>query len=164
MAAEYFALAYRYHRAHYLRVATTRYVSNDLPAVIDFERVPVNRHFGFSLLTVGRGKAEVAMALKGSFLQEEGIVHGGVLTTLADTAAVYTIFPFLDDSESMSSIEFKMNFLRAASIDDGSLTAKAKLVRRGRSVALAEVDVFQARRLVAKGMFTYLVYRNREDR
>ena len=164
MAAEYFALVFSVPRAHYLRVATTRYVSNDPPAVIDFERVPVNRHFGFSLLTVGRGKAEVAMALKRSFLQEEGIVHGGVLTTLADTAAVYTIFPFLDDSESMSSIEFKMNFLRAASIDDGSLTAKAKLVRRGRSVALAEVDVFQARRLVAKGMFTYLVYRNREDR
>ena len=74
-----------------------------------------------------------------------------------------TIFPFLDDSESMKSIEFKMNFLRSASIDDGSLTAKAKLVRRGRSVALAEVDVFQARWLVAKGMFTYLVYRDRDD-
>jgi len=143
-------------------VTTIRNVSSDSPAVLDFGRVPINRHFGFSLLNVRRGKAEVAMALKRSFLQEEGIVHGGVLTTLADTAAVYTIYPFLHDAESMSSIEFKMNFLRPASINDGSLTAKAKLVRRGRSVALAEVDVFQARRLVAKGMFTYLVYRDDE--
>lgn len=163
MAAENFALASYCRRAHYLRVVTTRDVNNDLPAVIDFGRVPVNRYFGFSLLTVGRGRAEVAMALKRSFLQEEGIVHGGVLTTLADTAAVYTIFPFLDDAESMSSIEFKMNFLRPALIDDGSLTAKAKLVRRGRSVALTEVAVFQARRLVAKGMFTCLIYRDLED-
>ena len=138
-------------------MATKRDSNKDLPAAIDFGRVPANRHFGFSLLSLSRGKAEVAMPLKRFFLQEEGIVHGGVLTTLADTAAVYTILPFLDDSETMTSVEFKMNFLRPVSIDDSSVTAKAKLVRRGRRVALAEVDVFQARRLVAKGMFTYLV-------
>ena len=163
MSVEHFGLASGCRHAHNLRVTTTRDVNNDLPAVVDFGRVPVNRHFGFSLLKVGRGKAEVAMALKRSFLQEEGIVHGGVLTTLADTTAVYTVFPFLKDSESMCSIEFKMNFLRPALIADGSLTAKAKVVRWGRSVALVEVDVFQARRLVAKGMFTYLVDQDREN-
>ncbi len=131
--------------------------SNDLPAAIDFGRVPVNRHFGFSLLKLTRGRAEVAMPLKRFFLQEGGIVHGGVLTTLADTAAVYTIFPFLGNRQTMTGIEFKMNFLRAVSIDDGSVTAKANLVRRGNRVALVEVDVLQSRRLVAKGMFTYLI-------
>jgi len=137
--------------------------SKDLPAALDFGRVPVNRHFGFSLLSLSRGVAEIAMPLKRFFLQEEGVVHGGVLTTLADTAAVYTVYPFLEDGETMSSIEFKVNFLRPVFIDDGSVTAKAKLVRRGKRVALVEVDVFQARRLTARGMFTYLVYRRDEE-
>jgi len=135
----------------------------DLPAALDFGRVPVNRHFGFSLLTLRRGAAEVAMPLKRSFCQEEGVVHGGVLTTLADTAAVYTVYPFLAEGETMSSIEFKLNFLRPVFIDDGSVTAKAKLVRRGKRVALVAVDVFQARRLVATGLFTYLVYRRSDE-
>ncbi len=131
---------------------------NQLPAVLDFGRVPVNRHFGFSLQSVQRGKAEVAMPLKRFFQQEEGVVHGGVLTTLADTAAAYTIYPFLDDDHAMTSIEFKMNFLRPVSIDAGSVTAKASLVRQGKTIALCEVDVMQTRRLVATGLFTYLIY------
>ena len=43
--------------------------------------------------------------------------------------------------------------------DDGSVTAKAKLVRQGKRVALVQVNVNQARRLVATGMFTYLLYK-----
>ena len=131
---------------------------NELPAALDFGRVPVNRHFGFSLQSVQRGKAEVAMPLKRFFQQEEGVVHGGVLATLADTAAVYAIYPFLDDEHAMTSIEFKMNFLRPVSIDAGSVTATASLVRQGKTIALCEVDVMQTRRLVATGLFTYLIY------
>jgi uncharacterized protein (TIGR00369 family) len=143
-------------------VATKRDDSRGLPAALDFGRVPVNRHFGFSLLSVRRGAAEVAMPLKRPFLQEEGVVHGGVLTTLADSAAVYTLYPFLEDGQTMSSIELKLNFLRPVFIDDGSVTAKAKLVRQGKRVALVQVNVNQARRLVATGMFTYLLYKRND--
>ena len=97
------------------------------------------------------------MPMKRYFGQEAGVVHGGVLSTLADTAAVYTLFPYLEEGESMTSIEFKMNFLRPALIDGGSVTARANLVRRGSRIALCEVDVFQARRLVGKGLFTYMI-------
>jgi uncharacterized protein (TIGR00369 family) len=137
--------------------------ARDLPADIDFGRVPANRHFGFSLLSLRRGSAEVAMPLKRSFLQEERVVHGGVLTTLADTAAVYTLYPFLEGGQGMTSVEFKMNFLRPVNIDDGSVTAKASLVRQGRSLAVCRVDVFQARRMVATGLFTYLIYARDDD-
>jgi len=143
-------------------VANTKDAAQDLPAALGFGRVPVNRHFGFSLLSIKRGAAEIAMPLKRPFLQEEGIVHGGVLTTLADTAAVYAVYPFLEDGQTMTSIEFKMNFLRPAFIDDGSVTARAKLVRQGRTIALCDVEVSQARRLVAKGLFTYLLFRKGE--
>lgn len=103
------------------------------------------------------------MPLQHPFVQEQGVVHGGVLTTLADTAAVYTVYPFLEDGQTMSSIEFKLNFLRPVFIDDGSVTARAKLVRQGKRVALVQVDVQQARRLVAKGLFTYLMRRRDDD-
>jgi len=78
-------------------VATNKDPARDLPAVLNFGRVPVNRHFGFSLLALGRAGAEVAVPLKHIFVQEKGGGHGGVLTILADTAAAYTVYPFLDD-------------------------------------------------------------------
>jgi acyl-coenzyme A thioesterase PaaI-like protein len=60
---------------------------------------------------------------------------------------------------TLTSIEFKLNFVRPALAERGELLAVAKLVRRGRTVALASVDVLQAGELIATGLFTYLVSR-----
>jgi acyl-coenzyme A thioesterase PaaI-like protein len=56
----------------------------------------------------------------------------------------------------MTSIDFTLNFLRPALLERGELLARAVLVKRGRTIALADVDVEQAGQLVAKGLFTYL--------
>ncbi|MCK6448139.1 MAG: PaaI family thioesterase [Planctomycetes bacterium] len=91
-------------------------------------------------------------------LQGHAHVHGGVLAALADTAGVWLVYPELAHGVEMTSIEFKLNFLRPATLDAGELVATAKLVKRGRTIALADVDVTQGGELVAKGLFTYLVF------
>ncbi len=93
------------------------------------------------------------MPLAETYLQEGGVVHGGVISSLADTAAVYTLYPYLTENQSMTSIEFKMNFLSPALCENGDLLAKANLVKRGRKVALCDVEVYQKEKLVAKGLF-----------
>ncbi len=79
------------------------------------------------------------MPLDKTYLQEGGVVHGGIISTLADTAAVYTLHPYLTENQSMISIEFKMNFLSPVLIENGDLLAQANLVKRGRKVALCDV-------------------------
>ena len=86
------------------------------------------------------------------------MVHGGIISTLADTAAVYTLHPYLTENQSMTSIEFKMNFLSPVLIENGDLLARARLVKRGRKVALCDVEVLQKEKLVAKGLFSYLLF------
>ena len=98
------------------------------------------------------------MPLDKTYLQEGGVVHGGIISTLADTAAVYTVHPYLNENQSMTSIEFKMNFLSPVLIENGDLLARARLVKRGRKVALCDVEVFQKEKLVAKGLFSYLLF------
>ena len=98
------------------------------------------------------------MPLAETYLQEGGVVHGGVISSLADTAAVYTLYPYLTENQSMTSIEFKMNFLSPALFENGDLLAKANLVKRGRKVALCDVEVYQKEKLVAKGLFSYLLF------
>ena len=124
----------------------------------NFSKVPANRLFEFSLITSSDKQAEISMPLDKTYLQEGGVVHGGIISTLADTAAVYTLHPYLTENQSMTSIEFKMNFLSPVLIENGDLLARARLVKRGRKVALCDVEVFQKEKLVAKGLFSYLLF------
>jgi acyl-CoA thioesterase len=121
-----------------------------------FSRVPVNRHFRYELISRSSEAAVISMEVLPDYLQEEGFVQGGIISAVADTAAVYTFYPDLDDNQTMTSIEFKMNFLRPALMDHGPLLASSKVIKRGRNVGLCDVEVTQEEKLCAKGSFTYM--------
>jgi uncharacterized protein (TIGR00369 family) len=131
-------------------------------------KVPSNRLLGLVVREQSDGGATVAMAPRSELAQEYGVVHGGFLAALADTAAVYALLPKLAASERMTSIEFKVNFLAPADPAGGELVAKATVVKAGRTVRVATVDVHQqpggsavaakpAARHVLTGLFTYAV-------
>jgi uncharacterized protein (TIGR00369 family) len=101
-----------------------------------FSDVPCNRFFELELLSRRDDHAEIRMPVKVAYVQEKGVIHGGIITTLADTAAVYAINPDLPPGKTMTSIELKVNFLR---------------------VAVCRVDVLQSEKAVATGIFTYLI-------
>ena len=119
-------------------------------------RTPMTELVGYRLVSAGEGRAELALAPRDEFRQEVGRLHGGILATLGDTAAVYAIVGRLPRDRSLTSIEFKLNFLRPAELEGPELLARAQVVKLGRSVALAEVEIEQGSALVAKGLFTYL--------
>ena len=122
----------------------------------EFETVPINAALKF-LLTRSAGGAEIRMPLQSWFGQEGGVVHGGIITTVADTAAVYSIFPDLDRSQVMTSIDLKINFLRPARLEGDALVATSRLIKKGRKVAVCAVEVRQGQSHVATGLFTYLI-------
>lgn len=124
-----------------------------------FTDAPVNRLFGFELLDIDARGASVAFRPRAEHAQEYGVVHGGILSALADTAAVYTILPGLKPGERMTSIEFKVNFLAGATTGGGEVVATARLVRKGRTVAVVSADVHQGQVHVATGLFTYIMLR-----
>jgi uncharacterized protein (TIGR00369 family) len=68
-----------------------------------------------------------------------GTLHGGVLCDISDAAMGMAFAATLEDGESFTTIELKINFLRA--IRSGRLTARARLVHAGRSLGFVECDV-----------------------
>jgi uncharacterized protein (TIGR00369 family) len=124
--------------------------------MLPFDETPFNRALGFQLRNQSGGMAEVIAPMQPWFAQENGVIHGGVLSSLADTAGVYAVRATLESKERMTGIEFKINFVRAATCDD-VLVARGRLVRRGRSIAVCDVGVYQRDELVATGLFTYLI-------
>jgi uncharacterized protein (TIGR00369 family) len=131
-------------------------VSEEL--LLSFYDVPINKFLHYELVSRTPGETVISMDVRPEFLQEEGLVQGGILSAIADTAAVYTFLPDLDESQNMTSIEFKVNFLKPASPGSGPIIARARVVQRGRKVGVCEVEVSQGDSRVLKGLFTYLFY------
>ena len=122
-----------------------------------FAATPCNRMFGFRLLQRTPERVDVELPVRAEFLQEEGVVQGGILTALADTAAVYLVWPDLGPGQGMTGAQCSMHFLCPATLGAGPLQATATPLRIGRTVAVCESVVRQGDRTVAKGTFSFLV-------
>jgi uncharacterized protein (TIGR00369 family) len=103
----------------------------------DFANTPCNRWLGFRLLERSAERVVIEQTVRTEMLQEGGVVQGGLLTALADTAAVYLLWPDLRQDQTMTGTTV------------------------GRTVAVCESTVRQGSRLVAKGTFTYLLRERR---
>jgi len=122
-----------------------------------FNETAVNRLLGSRLVSRAADRVEVRMLARAAMAQEYGVVQGGMLSALADTAAVYLLIPDAMERGHVHGIEFKMNFLRPARADESELVAVATPVKVGRKIAVCSVDISQGDRLVAQGTFTYLI-------
>jgi uncharacterized protein (TIGR00369 family) len=85
------------------------------------------------------GKAQLSLAMAPKLLQQNGFVHGGVLSYLADNALTYAGGSVL--GAAVLTSEFKINYLRPAK-DGDKLVAVATVVGSGRTQAVCRCDVF----------------------
>jgi len=88
-----------------------------------------------------------------------GTVHGGFVCTVLDSVAGCAVHSTLPVGMGYTSLEIKVNYLRAVSTTTGPLTAVGKVVKPGSRVAFAEATVTDAEgRLVATATSTLLVF------
>jgi uncharacterized protein (TIGR00369 family) len=119
--------------------------------------------FGFELVVAERGKVVLRMRVNEIHLQVHGVVHGGVLAALADTAGGLATYMACPRGTRVATIEMKINYLEA--VEGGSVTAEAVVVRIGRHVAVVDCDITDdADRLVGKALMTFFVGPFRKNR
>lgn len=114
------------------------------------------RQFGFELVSAEPGRVVLRMKIKARHLQVHKVVHGGVLAALADTAGGMATYMAYPRGVRAATVEMKINYLEA--VEDGSVEADARVVRRGKHIAVVDCDVRdQDRRLVGKALMTFFV-------
>lgn len=87
-----------------------------------------------------------------------GTVHGGVLCDLSDGAMGMAWASELEEEETFTTLELKINFLKP--VWNGHLRAEARVIRRGKTVGLVECDVRDAKGdLVAHATSTLMTLR-----
>jgi uncharacterized protein (TIGR00369 family) len=94
---------------------------------------------GIKIIDYSEGEAILEMDIDARFWNPMGIAHGGVFCDLADAAFGVTFFSTLNDGEAFTTINLQINFLK--SIKKGKITAKAKMVRRGKRVGFMECTI-----------------------
>jgi len=123
--------------------------------------LPFLQHLGARLLHISSGEARLGLLVEDYHLQHLGYVHGGVISSLADNTGWFAVISDLPEDKTSVTIEIKVNYLKPAV--KGELLAVGRLLKRGKKVAFAVVEVWQGSELVAYATGTYAVLENKRE-
>jgi len=100
---------------------------------------PIMNLIGFRLTSIKPGEAIVEFVATDTHANPMGTLHGGVLCDIADAAMGMAYAASLDEGESFTTLELKINFLKP--VWNAKLTAIGTVVKRGRTIGLVKCDV-----------------------
>ena len=124
----------------------------------DSDGAPVGRLVGFRPTSIETGKAIFELEAGPQHANPMGTLHGGIICDVADAAMGTAYASTLDDGETFTTLELKINFLRP--FWSGHLVATAHTVKAGRTIGLVECDVTDLEgRLIARAMCTCMTLR-----
>ena len=106
-----------------------------------YEATPAWQTLGLRVIDAGGGTCRLRMATA-PMMNKQGLVHGGAVAALADAAMGVAIRSAVEPGSITRTIEFKVNFLAPACGDQ--LVGVGRLVRLGKSTAVATADIFEA--------------------
>jgi len=116
---------------------------------------PYPRHMAMELDHIELDRADVVINLADYHLQPFGIVHGGVLATLIDTATFWSAFLRLPEEAGLVNVDLKLNYLQP--VARGRLMAQGNCIRHGKSLSYSEATVFDDKEvIVAHGTSTLM--------
>jgi len=124
-------------------------VSRELPSS------PYGDFLGIRMLEYGDGLAECLIGLQAHHLNTGGRVHGGVLASLADTAAGVAVRSIRPEGKLSATTDLSISFIRPPKGND--LLARAKVIHAGKQLFRVEVDILSADKLVARANATFMI-------
>ena len=121
-----------------------------------FEQVAYARLLGMEFVSAERGAATFALEAREELTRMGGILHGGAVVSLLDTAAAFAVHTVIDADARTVTVDLTVHFLRPAS--RGRVEATARVLRRGRRVCILSVEARdEAAEIVATSTMTYFI-------
>jgi acyl-CoA thioesterase len=131
----------------------------DIRDKFEFNSFP--RLLGIEIDSIEPGRARLSVEVTPKLLQLAGVMHGGAIATLIDTAVAMAIISVSQPKDKFTTVELKVNFL--SSVNSGRIVADARLIRDGRRIIVADCDVFDERgKHLAKSLLTYIRLNDRD--
>jgi uncharacterized protein (TIGR00369 family) len=124
---------------------------------------PFNRHLGIKGDSIEPGRVVMRLEIKPEFVGDprRPALHGGVISTLIDSAGGAAAWSALGPAETVSTVDLTVDYLEPGAMDH-PLVATAKLLRKGNRVCHVRVKVMQGARRVAEGRGVYSIHKRRD--
>ena len=131
-------------------------MTEETPTEFIHRLMPLCATLGIRALGFAPGQVELAVDWAPGLCTSDGVLHGGIVMTLADSAAAVCAYLNLPPGAGTATIEGKTNFI--AAIRSGSATATSRPVHVGGRTIVIETDVRTADgRLAARTIQTQAV-------
>ena len=104
--------------------------------------------------------ARLSIKIEKKHIQFLKTVHGGVITSLADSAAAWAVYGSSNLKGIPVTVEMKINFLKP--VKSGKLVAEARNIHGGSRIFVSDVEVKNGKgNLVAKSLVTYYLLKHK---
>jgi uncharacterized protein (TIGR00369 family) len=121
-----------------------------------FARVPYVNLLGLEFVGAERGAATFALDVREELTRMGGIVHGGAVVSLLDTAAAFAVHTVIEPDARTVTVDLTVHFLRPALT--GRIEAHARVLRRGRRVCILSVEARDGgAKIIATATMTYFI-------
>jgi len=128
----------------------------------DIEGAPMVHLLGMRMTEVDEGRIVITAELRPEHENGLGIAHGGFAATLLDTALSCAVNTVMPAGRVFTTLEMKINFIRAITRSAGPLSCIGTVVHAGSRTATAEGRIVDANgKLYAHGTVTCILFRDR---
>ena len=119
------------------------------------ESVTYARLLGIEIADISKGAATLGLEIRKELTQNHGVVHGGAIASIIDTAMAFAIITLLAPREQVTTVDLTISYLRP--LTKGRVTAVAKVVRAGRRLFVVSAEVFgDDGKLATTALSTYI--------
>jgi uncharacterized protein (TIGR00369 family) len=119
---------------------------------------PLLQTLEFKPVSISKGEAVFSMTPAEFHYNTIGTVHGGVISAILDTAMGCAVHSILPPSTAYTTLELKVNFLKAVTVKSGTLKATGKVIHSGSRTALSEGQLTDEEgNIYAHGVSTCLI-------
>ena len=132
-----------------------------LKAIIagELPQPPMTETLGFALVAAEHGRAVFEGEPQPRHYNPIGSVHAGFAATLLDSALACSVHSTLAKGETYTTLEIKVNLVRAVTAETGTVISEGRIVHRGRTVATAEATLKdRAGKLYAHATTTCMIF------
>jgi acyl-CoA thioesterase len=119
-----------------------------------FGQVAYARFLGLEMCKTDGGQTAICLDVRDELKQNHGVVHGGAIASLIDTASAFAILAVLQQNEKVTTTDLTIHYLRP--VTSGRMVAEAKIVRAGRRRFVVSVEVQNDGRVAATALTGYV--------
>jgi acyl-CoA thioesterase len=117
---------------------------------------PFSAHLGFRVVRADEAGALIEVDPRPEHLNGGGIVHGGFLTSLLDSATGWAVHAHVPVGTAAPHVQLSVQYIRAATLGT-TLVCRGRCITAGRRIASAEAEITQGDRVIARAVTSHAV-------